>query len=103
MKKSPSLALSVLLSNVYGEKGELGAARRSPFACLLSQGFANQGRETLPKRPVTPRDVAGIKLSNRPAEPSQGPIWPNQNREKVHRAVGEGLFHEQRKTRGAAF
>jgi len=31
----------------------------------------------------------------RPGEPPQGPIWPQRQREKVHRAEGEGLFHDR--------
>ncbi|HJO97856.1 MAG TPA: hypothetical protein QF891_07645, partial [Rhodospirillales bacterium] len=76
VKKSPSLALSVLFFNVGIEKGVLGAALRPPFACLLLPGLAQEERKTWQKAPATPNGVAGNRLSNRPAEPPQGPIWP---------------------------
>jgi hypothetical protein len=54
VKKSPSLALSVLFFNVYNVKVGLGAARRPPFACSLLQGFADEGRKSLQNVTATP-------------------------------------------------
>ena len=76
VKKSPSLVLSVLFFNVGIEKGVLGAARRPPFACPLLQGLAQEERKTLQKIPAPPNGGAGNRISNLPAEPPQGPIWP---------------------------
>ena len=64
MKKTSSLALSVLIFNVANEKGVLGAAWRPPFSCSLLQGFAHEERKTLQKAPSTPIGVDGNRISN---------------------------------------